>query len=51
MRKLKNCYYKKIKDSEIGHYFEIYDLNKKHITDVLLYDTVLTYNKYKIINE
>lgn len=51
MRKLKNCYYEKVSDGELGHYFELYDKDKEYIATVLLWDTVLTYNKYGVINE
>jgi hypothetical protein len=57
MKKLKNIYYKKIYDSEIDglphqqHYYEIYDLNQVFITSVLLWDSVLHYNKYGYHNE
>ncbi len=51
MKKLKNCYYNKVKDGELGHYFELYNSNKEYIATVLLWDTVLTYNKHGIINE
>ena len=51
MKKLKNCYYEKVKDCELGHYFELYDKNKEYVGTVLLWNTVLTYNKYGIIDE
>ncbi len=57
MKKLKNCYYKKVYDKELvegtgqGHYFEVYDKDKNYVASVLLWDTVLTYNKYGVINE
>ncbi len=51
MRKLKNCYYEKVLDDELGHYFQVYDLNRDYLFDCLLWDTVLTYNKNGDINE
>jgi hypothetical protein len=51
MKKLKNCYYKKVSDGELGHYFELYNKDKEYISTVLLWDTILTYNKYGINNE
>lgn len=57
MKKLKNCYYKKVKEPELwegvgqGHYFEIYDLDKNYVSYVLGWDAVLRYNKYGVINE
>lgn len=57
MRKLKNCYYKKVKDVDLiesvrqEYYFVIYDKNKNYVASVLNWATVLTYNKYGVINE
>ena len=51
MKRLKNCYYKKNKDSELGHYFEVCNINKEYVATVLSWDTVLSYNQYLIINE
>ncbi len=51
MKKLKNCYYKKVKDFELEHYFELYDKDKKYVATVLMWDTVLAYNRNGTINE
>lgn len=52
LSKLKNCYYSKIKDEDVGgHYFEIYDLDKNHVTDVLLWDSVKEYNNTGKVQE
>ena len=51
MKKLKNCYYKKVLDSELGHYFELYDSNKEYVATVLLWDPVLSYNKNGVVDE
>ena len=57
MKKLKNCYYKKVKEPEIyegtgqRHYFEVYDKDKNYVASVLFWNTVLTYNEDGIINE
>ena len=47
MKKLRNCYYKKVKaDDDIyegtgqRHYFEIYDKDKNYVASVLGWDTV-----------
>ena len=57
MKKLKNCYYKKVKEPEIyegtgqRHYFAVYDKNKKLVDIVIGWDTVLTYNKHGVIKK
>lgn len=47
--RLKNCNYRKVKDFELGHYYEIYNKKGNYIATVLLYQTVLTYNKHGVI--
>ena len=54
MKKLKNCFYKKVYADDLygaTHYFEIYDLDKNFIASVQLWNSVLAYNKYGVINE
>ena len=55
MKKLKNIYYKKVYDGTIDEgspwYYEIYDLDGNYIDSVLLWSSVLHYNKYGYHNE
>ena len=53
MKKLKNCYYKKVQAEGLidglKHYFEIYDKKKNYVASTLEWHHVLDYNKYGVV--